>query len=204
MQADTDFSWWRERNPHDYVEWGPPLPTSGPPSFHDVIALGREPRIKAKGVCLERYQPLKEFPDLYARFAKLQTQADAAKFIRTFGPLTDSGLQGGDGDSLRTVLSQASNIRDGHLYPSFGFVVTSLNARLTADHDGIHLKVEPPDLLAALWLQFAQAVAKGLANRCKQCDGLFATGPDTKRRRGAEFCSIECKTKYHSLQRSRR
>ena len=87
MQADIDFSWWRERNPSDYAEWGPPLPTAGLPSFYDVVVGGLEPRIKAKGVCLERYQPLKEFPDL-SRFAKLKSQADAAKFIRMFGPLT--------------------------------------------------------------------------------------------------------------------
>jgi hypothetical protein len=201
MQADIDFSWWRERNPSDYAEWGPPLPKVGLPSFYDVVVGGLEPRIKAKGVCLERYQPLQEFPDLFARFAKLKSQADAAKFIRTFGPLTADGLQGGDGDRLLHALSQAHNIRGEHLH--VGFVVTSLDAKLRADHDGIHLKVEPPDLLSALWLQFAEARSKGLADRCKQCGALFATGPDGRRRRGAEFCSIKCKAKFHSLKRSR-
>jgi hypothetical protein len=84
-----------------------------------------------------------------------------------------------------------------------GMVFAQLNASLVAERDGLHLKIAPTDLLEALWLQFAQAVSKGLANRCKQCEALFATGPDAKRRRGAEFCSLECKTKYHSLKRSR-
>jgi hypothetical protein len=32
---------------------------------------------------------------------------------------------------------------------------------------------------------------------------LFATGLDAKRRKGAKFCSNECKTKFNSLKRSR-
>jgi hypothetical protein len=78
-----------------------------------------------------------------------------------------------------------------------------MNARLVGAHDGIRLQVEPSNLLDALWFQYAQASFKGLTNRCKQCDQLFATGPNAKRRRGAEFCSVECKTKFHSLERSR-
>ena len=200
MQADIEFTWWRERNPRNYDEWGPALPPRR--SLVDVVIRKQEPLIRAKGASLERYQPLKEFPDLFERFAKVQSQNDAAKFIRTFGPLTARGWQDGEGDSLLLAMSQAHNMKASHLH--VGFVVSSLDAKLVADHNGIRLRVEPPDLLSALWLQFADAAAKGLANRCKQCGALFATGPDAGRRRGAEFCSIECKSKFHSLVRSRK
>jgi hypothetical protein len=199
MQADIDFTWWRERNPRDYVEWGPALPAK--PSFVDIVIRQQEPRIKTKGVCLEQYRPLEEFPDLFAWFAKLRSQADAAKFIRTFGPLTIRGMQDGEGDSILIALGQARNIRDSHLH--VGLAVSSLDAKLVADHNGFSLRVEPPDLLSALWLQFADATARGLAIRCERCGALFATGPDAGRRRGAKFCSIECKSKHHSLKRSR-
>jgi hypothetical protein len=82
-----------------------------------------------------------------------------------------------------------------------GFVIRNLNARLVADHSGLRLQAELTNLLDALWLQFAQAKSKSLANR-KQCGKLYATGPNTKRRRHTKFCSVECKTKYHSLKRS--
>jgi hypothetical protein len=201
MQADVRFTWFRERNPRDYKEIKPELRRETP-TMVGYVLKDRVSRIVAKGVGLERYEPLEEFPDLYARFAKLRSQEDVVKFIRTFGPLTEEGLPKGKGDDLFKMLSQAQRIAAGNLH--VGIVLTKLNASLVAEHDGLHLRVEPANLLEALWFQFAQARSKGLANRCKQCGALFATGPDAKRRRGAEFCSLECKTKYHSKIRSRR
>jgi hypothetical protein len=200
MRASINFTWWRERNPRDYVEIEAEA-FRNRPSFVDVVLKGRQPRIVAKGICLDRYHPLEEFPDLYERFAKLHSKDGAVKFIRTFGPLTDDGLRGGKGDSLYKVLRQAESMAAGNLH--VGLTLCTLEARLVAEHNGIHLQVQPSNLLDALWLQYADAASKGLANRCPQCKGLFATGPDAKRRRGAEFCSVECKTKYHSLKRSR-
>jgi hypothetical protein len=201
MQADVSFTWWRERNPSDYKEIMPEVRREKP-TMVGYVLKDRVSRIVAKGVGLERYEPLDEFPDLYARFAKLRSQEDVVKFIRTFGPLTEEGLQGGKGDDLFKMLRQAENMTADNLH--VGIVLTNLAARLVVERNGLHLRVEPSNLLEALWLQFAQARSKGLANRCKQCGALFATGPDAKRRRGAEFCSLECKTKYHSKIRSRR
>jgi hypothetical protein len=201
MQADLNFTWFRERNPRDYKEIMPELRRERP-TFTEYVLKDRTARIVAKGVSLESYQPLEKFPDLYAKFAELRSQDDAAKFIGTFGPLTEEGLPEGKGDDLFMMLSQAQSIAARNLH--VGIVFTRLNASLVAERDGLHLKIAPANLLEALWLQFAQAVSKGLANRCKECGGLFATGPDAKRRRGAQFCSLECKTKYHSKIRSRR
>jgi len=201
MQADVHFTWWRQQNPSDYKEIKPEVRREKP-TMVGYVLKDQTSRIVAKGAGLERYEPLKKFPDLYARFAKLRSQDDVVKFIRTFGPLTQDGLHGGKGDNLFKMLRQAESMAAGNLH--VGIVLTNLNASLVAEHDGIHLRVEPTNLLEALWFQFAQAASKGLANRCKQCGALFATGPDAKRRRGAEFCSLECKTQYHSKIRSRR
>jgi hypothetical protein len=200
MQADISFTWWRERNQKDYVEVLPDERRHRMPSLVRRVLKGQIPRIVAKGVCLERYQPLKEFPDLYERFAKLRSQYDVVKFIRTYGPLTEEGLKGGKGDDTFMGLRQAESMAAGNLY--VGFVICNLSTRLIADHNGYRLQAEPNNLLDALWLQFAQATSRGLANRCEQCGKLYATGPNTKRRRHTKFCSIECKTKYHSLKRS--
>jgi hypothetical protein len=200
MRAEINFTWWRERDPRDYVEIDAEA-FRNRPSFVDVVQKGRQPRIVAKGIALESYHPLEKFPDLYERFAKLRSKDDAVKFIRTFGPLTDDGWRGGKGDSLYKVLRQAESMGADNLH--IGVTLCVFEARLVAEHDGIHLRAQPSNLLDALWLQYADAAFKGLANRCPQCKRMFATGPDAKRRRGAEFCSVECKTKYHSLKRSR-
>lgn len=92
MRADISFTWWRERNPRDYVEIEAEA-FRNRPSFVDVVLKGRQPRIVAKGICLERYHPLEEFPDLYERFAKLRSKDGAVKFIRTLAhlPMTACG-----------------------------------------------------------------------------------------------------------------
>ena len=200
MQADIEFTWWRERNPRNYDEWGPALPPRR--SLVDVVIRKQEPLIRAKGASLERYQPLKEFPDLFENSPRSNPKTTQRSLLGH-----SVRLLLGDGRMARATvfllaMSQAHNMKASHLH--VGFVVSSLDAKLVADHNGIRLRVEPPDLLSALWLQFADAAAKGLANRCKQCGALFATGPDAGRRRGAEFCSIECKSKFHSLVRSRK
>src|SRR5262249_45184831 len=115
------------------------------------------------------------------------------------------GLQG-KGDIIHVIQRQAEGMAAGRL-PPYGlpveWVLCDLHATLAAGHEGIHLRVEPTNLRDALWLQFAEAASLGLANRCKKCKELFAPGRDAKRRKGAEFCSVECKTKFHSLKRSR-
>jgi hypothetical protein len=200
MEAEVRFTWWRERNPRDYEEINAkaPFPQT---SFVDGILDENEHRIVAKGVRVEAYRPIEEFPDLFKRYAQVRSQQDAVKFVRTFGPLTEDGLPGRKGDSVFKVLRQAECMAAGNLH--LGFVFSQLNARMTAEHDGLHLHVEPSNLLEALWFQFADAVKRGQANRCRHCKALFATGPDAKRRKGAEFCSVECKIKHHSLKRSR-
>jgi hypothetical protein len=201
MEAEIGFTWWRERNSRDYEEINAMAPVP-PTSFVDYVLNDNVHRIVAKGVRFEAYRPLEKFPKLFEQFAEVQSQQDAVKFVRTFGPLTDDGKPGGKGDDVHKVLVLAHAMAAGPLHIDL-VPVCSLNARLVAEPDGLHLRIEPANLLEALWLQFADAVKRDQAHRCRQCNALFATGPDAKRRRGAEFCSIECKIKFHSLKRSR-
>jgi hypothetical protein len=205
MQTEISFQWWRERNPKDYE-----IKNAG--TKPNILAVlhedwpANEPTIRAKRIALDPYNPLDEFPDLYERFTKIRSEADAIKFVRAYGPLTVEGLNG-KGDIIQIIQGQARNMARGWpvAYGLLGLPEphVPLYATLAADQNGFHLKIEPASLLDALWLQFAEAVSRGLANRCKQCNRLFATGPDAGRRRGAEFCSEQCKIKFHSLKRSR-
>src|SRR5262249_52231595 len=201
MEIEISFGWWRERNQRDYVIKGDPRKRSISERVHEILR-NDIPHIVAKGVALDPYRPLDEFPDLYGRFMDIRSADDAIKFVRTFGPLTLEGMRG-KGESIRQIEGQARGMAEGNLH--VGFEVCSITAQLFAGYDGLRLRVVPNNLLDALWLQYAQAKAAGLANRCRnpECQRLFATGPDAGRRRGAEFCSVECKTKFHSLKRSR-
>jgi hypothetical protein len=196
VQIEFRFDWSREQNPADYVVKGDHRRQR---KFADIID-DTSARIVARNVSLQTYRPLEKFPKLYEVFAAIRSADDAIKFVRTYGPLTEDGLWG-KGDAIHMIVAWARNMDAGHLHVGFAFAL--LKAWLLVGKDGPYLTAQPSNLHDALWLQYAEARAAGLANRCKQCKRLFAAGPDAGRRKGAEFCSIECKTKYHSLKRSR-
>jgi hypothetical protein len=52
----------------------------------------------------------------------------------------------------------------------------------------------PPDLMSAMWLQFAQfACSQAQLFRCQRCRKPFLGGTGTGRRRTAKFCLDACK-----------
>ena len=59
------------------------------------------------------------------------------------------------------------------------------------------LQIFPYSLLAAMWLQFVQAIASKRKYRpCKECSGWFEVSTDdTGKRINREFCSDPCKSK---------
>ena len=63
--------------------------------------------------------------------------------------------------------------------------------------------LQPPNLLSAIYLQLATAVAGGNSIRaCAECNKWFHTGIGDKVRRSvAIFCSEECKNRHHYKQR---
>jgi hypothetical protein len=87
-----------------------------------------------------------------------------------------------------------------------GLPLARLTAFLAPDPlSGVwQLKLEPPCLLDAVYLQFGQAaVSNADVKQCRHCSKWFEAGANSGRRRHAEFCSRKCKTDFHSLERSR-
>ena len=61
-------------------------------------------------------------------------------------------------------------------------------------NEGLEMVFAPPDLIQAMWLQFAQfACSQALLFRCQRCGKPFQVGTGTGRRRTAKFCSNACK-----------
>ena len=69
----------------------------------------------------------------------------------------------------------------------------------------------PPNLLAALWLQFAQALAKKYRLKtCEGCGKIFVAGPGSGKREDSETCKGACrqrkhaKSKEHEIEKARK
>jgi hypothetical protein len=59
-------------------------------------------------------------------------------------------------------------------------------------------------LRSALWLQFGQAMMRGVQLRtCLRCGDWFEVGAGTGRRADAKFCSDEHRVAFNSLKRSK-
>jgi hypothetical protein len=188
-------------------------------------------RIVGNGGKRLAYRPLDEFPTLYNVFAKTpQTFKGALDFVQKFGRLT--GLD--DGDDVRKVVSNIEMIlmvlemlagrklpKDQQGGPfeytastaSGTFVVSGgiplrgkLSAWLAPDptSGAWRLKLQPPSLLDAIWLQFGQAITSDAADLrfCARCGNPFEAGGKSGRRADAKFCSSECRIDYNSLKRS--
>ena len=154
-------------------------------------------RVVRNGGELQLYRPLEHFPNLFDRFINTATTENGVfKFIENFGPLTYNGLQG-KGDIVPDIIEQARAMAGG---PGTA-LVKKLNASITVERDGVHLKLWPSCLLDALWLQLAQANTR--SRLCPQCRKPFRTGVVVGRRRDARFCSDDCRIKFNSLERSR-
>lgn len=193
-EVEIVFTWWRERDSRDYeVVDAPRSDQSGEALLDEAPTSIEADRVVPKRKCLDRYQPLDEFPDLWERFACIKKREDAIAFVRAYGPLSREGLRG-KGDIIENILSEAESMRR----ESVG--VTKLYARIDSGQIG----VSPSNLLDAIWLQYTKAKSEGRTNRCPQCQRIFAKGPDTGRRKDAIFCSLACKDTAKSLKRSRK
>ncbi|HYZ40950.1 MAG TPA: hypothetical protein VE687_10025 [Stellaceae bacterium] len=85
--------------------------------------------------------------------------------------------------------------------------IGSMNAELVFEPGSKvpKIKLHPADLLGALWLQLSQALSRGdtAARQCQHCGVWFIAGGTTGRRIDAKFCSVEHRTLFNSLKRSR-
>jgi hypothetical protein len=63
------------------------------------------------------------------------------------------------------------------------------------------LVISPITLTAAMWVQFAQAVASETQlNRCNICPSWFAYGTGTGRRKSSQYCSDKCRKAAHRMR----
>ena len=73
--------------------------------------------------------------------------------------------------------------------------LTFLRLRLASDATGqLGMTLMPPDLIRAMWLQFARHACSGAQLfRCQHCNEPYEVGTGTGRRRTAKYCSNACK-----------
>src|SRR5262249_24745568 len=65
------------------------------------------------------------------------------------------------------------------------------------------MKLQPPSLLDAIWLQLGQAITSNADLRsCVHCGNWFEAGGRSGRRADAKFCSDACRINYNSVKRS--
>jgi hypothetical protein len=209
-----DFEWRRDTKGYRLVSGKVPRPgktvLTGDP--------GRPQTIVRSGGKLETYRPLDQFQNLYAVFAEHAQNAEGVlRFVENFGPLTRSGFDPAAGDEVPNLLREAKamrmilELRDqrphelaSRIGPA-GMSLPDIKAAVVADPvtGGLRLRLSPPDLLRALWLQLGQALS-GVTKlrRCRQCGIWFEAGPGTRRRGDADFCSDAHRIAFNSQKRT--
>jgi len=199
-----DFTWYKDPKGYRVIP-AKPIKLRPGQSILDVPLADIQPaRIVRKGGALQSYRPLEVFPKLFKRFIDMATSEKGLKdFIERFGPLTHDGLRE-HGDSVPHLLRHAEDMSQTLRGRLIGMPLNALNVAIETDEKRhMRLKVSPACLLDALWLQLVQEKSVTNFRECPQCHRTFMTGRGTDRREDAKFCSFECKTKFHSLQRSR-
>ena len=194
----VDFEWWRCQD-------GYRLETK-----RDGFAL------ESRTDRFERYSPL-EIENLFSIFA--EDTAPSAKgihgFCNTFGLLEGGGprrsrptYEGTVGSDLlrhHGMIHRALDLfRQGD--PSglvrywnsalgLGHGMALVHTELRVGPEGrLEMVFAPPDLISAMWLQFAQfACSQAQLFRCQRCGKPFLVGTGTGRRNTAKFCSNACK-----------
>ena len=194
-----EFGWWRDRKGYRLAE------TEGRRKLLCVVRNGRGNKD------LEFCRPLDRTSSLFHIFASTATTPEGVlNFIQSYGPLDSDD----EGQIVFEVIHHAQRMQSALTWISqpqlrrkhtFG---GSVPFRAWIDWDPVTStplwRVRPSTLLDGLWLQFGQAVTRGVHIRsCAHCGDLFETGLGTGRRLDAKFCSDEHRIAFNSLKRSR-
>jgi hypothetical protein len=165
------------------------------------------------------YRPLAEYHELFPVFISDARSAEGLiRFVEKFGPLTNAGLDPGVGEEVPALLREAQLMRGllemratrpqelvSRIGPG-GMKLPGVQALVVADpvDGGLRLRLSPPDLLSALWMQLAQALGGGAKMReCMQCHEWFQVGAGTGRREDAKFCRDEHRIAFNSQKRTK-
>lgn len=180
--------------------------------------LGEPARIVRKGGTLQAYRPLDLYPGLASAFVTLtKTPAGLLDFIQKFGPLTHFGLDPKEGELVGELLDQRRQMADllemlarakkpGSLLNQWVDIqLPPVSVTVIADQESkrIRLRMSPPTLLSAIWLDLAQRLSGSRQLRaCQHCGQWFEVGQGTGRRLDARFCRDEHRVAFNSLRRS--
>jgi hypothetical protein len=215
-----DFEWWRDAKGYCLVDAMPPKEPR--PEGLILVGYSGEPqRVVRLGGALLPYRPLAEFGDvLFVEFARSAHDPHGVlDFIERFGPLTEAGLDAGQGEDVSRLIEHAEAMhswldacRNGNMaaLPRMigpeGIRLSRIDTVLTVDPitRAPRIRLTTESLLAALWLQLGQALSEGaVVQQCRHCGTLFEAGPGTRRRVDAKFCSEEHRIAFNSLKRSK-
>jgi hypothetical protein len=170
----------------------------------------------------DRYQRYKPFnvPALFVRFAK-DTPASAngmLQFCNQFGIPEGIPPEAYPRDAIeprdvthyvavdvllrhQALMRRALNLFEKNdpkaLMAAFNAIEGASSARIElrqAEDGHLYWCQVPPDLIRAMWLQFAMHASSGTKLfRCQRCNEPFIVGTHTGRRRTAIYCSNACK-----------
>jgi hypothetical protein len=179
--------------------------------------------IRQIGKQRETYRPLEtELSNLHLRFAELGDSPEGfVRFATAWGlletPAAEGAMESVEGwrrevRKMKGLISMFSlkEAEPGGILRAGGsvrtrFKATKIDVALLSGEAGARptMVLQPPNLLSAIYLQLATAVAGGNSIRqCAECDRWFHTGIGDKVRRSvAIFCSEECKNRHHYKQR---
>lgn len=197
--------------------------------FYEVYdadrSTGSEPYnvLIPRGEELVQYHPLDEHPAIFMELAETPMNPEGVKsFKDKFGPLRDySGLEIPEAwySEMRTIRKAVRSWEKGKKSGSVRTWVKSFNREIgwgehrssasvqlisTDDPLSPNLAVVPDNLIAAIWLQFAQQVSSSTGlRRCNWCGTWFVFGTGTGRRRSAHFCADRCRQAAHRKQKGK-
>jgi hypothetical protein len=162
--------------------------------------------IRQRGKGYDVLRPLYADPELCFKFASLErTPTGCLQFAQRWGFLEKRPAPG-EAESLDSWYCQIErmnasfqNAKGGPLaIPAEGFVIARGEIVLRPSPDGLIVSTRPATLLGALWLQLSQHLAGGAAlMTCACCGAWFGD-----RRKGARFCSTNCKNTWHNAHRA--
>jgi hypothetical protein len=200
MADPLQFEWEKARNGHEIVRY--------------PRAEGGGLHVKRRSGPVDLCRSL-ELPGLYATFAGLDHRPEAVRsFADTYGLLNNApGFEEPVAVWYRhaDAMAEAIELKARADYAGVCGLFDKNSPLLRATfflapreaRQPPALMIRPRDLLAAMWLQLALAIAANVGLRyCELCAKPFEFGTGTGRRSSARFCSDNCRKVAH-LQKSR-
>jgi hypothetical protein len=214
-----EFTWWRCLDGYRLKQSQPCLLTARGrvPIEKANLGLARFAKLRPSwGIAtasdrFEQTTPL-EVPALFARFARdtPTTPEGILSFCNKYGLLTEHSPHRKPGQSevsVDSILSEQKKMRkaldlyedkDDTTLASFWNSIereNSLRIELRASREErFRMILAPPNLLMAMWMQFAlSACSQSKLFRCQRCNQPFTVGTGTGRRSTSKYCSNACK-----------